>query len=152
MRQSEINRLKKLTYCSPIIGVLAGSIYLLIKHFSGWSFGFSQLGALTTIISTFSFTMLGFLAAIAAILFSLQKYRFFKRWVEDGHAEVFFALYKVTFLSLFLTFFTSLFIFTTQIQAFAFKIMMMSVFNNAIQLCLLTIIIMDKVFKAKEQP
>ncbi len=94
--------------------------------------------------------MLGFLAAIAAFLFSLQRYKFFKRWIEDGNSEVFFALFKTTFICLFITFWFSLFVFTSLGQGFAFKAMMMSVINNLIQLCFIGIIILDKVFKAKE--
>ncbi|MEZ9595725.1 hypothetical protein AB4298_13915 [Shewanella sp. 10N.261.52.F9] len=150
MTRTEVAKLKKLIWFTPLIGVLLGFAYLAVKNHYNWSIGFTEVRTLSTVIAGFSFTMLGFLAAIAAFLFSLQKYRFFKRWVEDGNSEIFFILFKVAFICLFLTFGFSLFVFTSQGQGFAFKAMMMSVINNIIQLGLITIIIMDKVFKARQ--
>ncbi|MBB1302377.1 hypothetical protein H5183_13615 [Pseudoalteromonas sp. SR44-8] len=150
MTQTEAKRLKRLIWLTPIIGVVAGFAYLAIKSYFNWSIGFTEVRTLSTIVAGFSFTMLGFLAAIAAFLFSLQKYRFFKRWVADGNSVVFFTLFKVAFICLFITFGFSLFVFTSQGQGLAFKVMMMSVTNNVIQLCIITIIIMDKVFKARD--
>lgn len=150
MTKTEIAVLKKLIWLTPAFGVVIGFAYLGFEWYFNWSIGFTEVGTLSTIVAGFSFTMLGFLAAIAAFLFSLQKYRFFKRWVEDGNSEVFFTLFKVAFVCLFVTFGFSLFVFTTQAQGFAFKAMMMSVINNIIQLGLITIIIMDKVFKARD--
>ena len=150
MTRTEIAKLKKLIWFTPLLGVIIGLAYLGFKTHFDWAIGFTEVRTLSTIVAGFSFTMLGFLAAIAAFLFSLQKYRFFKRWVEDGNSEVFFTLFKVAFICLFVTFGFSLFVFTSQGQGFAFKAMMISVTNNVIQLCLITIIIMDKVFKARE--
>jgi hypothetical protein len=149
MTRTEIAKLKKLIWVTPSIGVILGLIYMCLKSNYNWAIGFTEVRTLSTIIAGFSFTMLGFLAAIAAFLFSLQKYRFFKRWTEDGNSEIFFALFKVAFICLFVTFGFSLFVFTSQAQGIAFKAMMMSVINNIIQLGLITVIIMDKVFKAR---
>jgi hypothetical protein len=150
MTNTEITRVKNLIWLTPIIGVVVGLVYLGIKYFANWSIGFNEVTTLATIVAAFSFTMMGFLAAIAAFLFSLQKYRFFKRWIEDGFSDIFFALFKVTFVCLFITFGCSLFVFTSQAMGFAFKLMMMSAINNIIQLGVVTIIIMDKVAKAKD--
>jgi hypothetical protein len=150
MTNTEISRVKKLIWLTPLIGVIIGFVYLGFKHYADWSIGFKEVRTLATIVAAFSFTMMGFLAAIAAFLFSLQKYRFFKRWIQDGFSEIFFVLFKVTFLCLFITFGCSLFVFTSQAMGFAFKLMMMSAINNILQLGVVTIIIMDKVAKARE--
>ncbi|EIA1797548.1 hypothetical protein RII69_003978 [Vibrio parahaemolyticus] len=150
MTKTEVAKFKKLIWFSPILGVAAGFLYLAIKSHFQWSIGFTEVRTLATVVAGFSFTMLGFLAAIAAFLFSLQKYRFFKRWVEDRNAEVFFSLFKVAFVCLFFTFGCSLIVFTSQGMGVAFKAMMMSVTNNILQLGVITIIIMDKVAKARQ--
>ncbi|MDW2170135.1 hypothetical protein R7Z48_11920 [Vibrio sp. 1567] len=150
MTNTEIARVKKLIWLTPLIGVVIGFAHLGIKHYADWSVGFKEVRTLATVVAGFSFTMMGFLAAIAAFLFSLQKYRFFKRWIQDGYSEIFFTLFKVTFACLFITFGCSLFVFTSQAVGFAFKLMMMSVINNILQLGVVTLVIMDKVAKARE--
>lgn len=150
MTNTEIARVKKLIWLTPLIGVAIGFAYLVIKHSADWSVGFKEVRTLATVVAGFSFTMMGFLAAIAAFLFSLQKYRFFKRWIQDGYSEIFFTLFKVTFACLFVTFGCSLFVFTSQAVGFAFKLMMMSVINNILQLGVVTLVIMDKIAKARE--
>lgn len=150
MTNTEIARSKTIIKLTPLIGVVIGFIYLGVEYFANWSIGFKEISTLATIVAGFSFTMMGFLAAIAAFLFSLQKYRFFKRWIQDGYSELFFTLFKVTFVCLFVTFGCSLFVFTSQAVDFAFKLMMMSVINNILQLGGVTIVIMDKVAKARD--
>lgn len=150
MTKTEILKFRRFIWFSPMIGVLIGLFYLMVKSGFDLSIGFTEVRTLSTIVAGFSFTMLGFLAAISAFLFSLQKYKFFKRWVQDGNSEVFFTLFKITFICLFVTFSLSLFVFTSKGQNLAFKVMMMSVVNNVIQLCAITTILMDKVFKARE--
>lgn len=150
MREDEIKILKRAIYFSPIIGLVVGLAYNLAKYIWGWSLGFTNIETLATIIAGFSFTMLGFLAAIAAFIFSLQKYKFFRRWVNDGGSDVFFCLYKTAIIWLFFTFAVSLMIFTNVGKGIAFQIMMMSVINNIIQTALLTLIITDKVSKSKK--
>jgi hypothetical protein len=130
---------------SPALGVIVGFVYFLIKYKFNISFGFTDIRTLATIIAGFSFTMLGFLAAMATFLFSLQKYKFFKRWLEDGNAEVFFYFFKITIVCLFVTFSASLITFTTQGQHLFFKIMMMFVINNILQLSIITLVLVNKI-------
>ncbi|MCF2901555.1 hypothetical protein L1267_14335 [Pseudoalteromonas sp. OFAV1] len=145
MRKTEIKKLKKWVYFSPAIGVIIGFIYFLIKAKYSISLGFTDIRTLATIVAGFSFTMLGFLAAMATFLFSLQKYKFFKRWLEDGNAEVFFSLYKVSIVCLFITFAASLITFTSQGQHLSFKIMMMFIINNIVQLSVITLVLVNKI-------
>lgn len=149
MNKTEISRLKKLVYLSPITGLVIGAIYFLIKSKFNISFGFKDVTTLATIVAGFSFTMLGFLAAMTTFLFSLQKYKFFKRWLEDGNSEVFFTFFKVTIVCLFVTFASSLVVFTTQVQPIAFKLMMISLINNFIQLLVITILLVNKISMMK---
>ncbi|TCN78036.1 hypothetical protein [Shewanella fodinae] len=151
MTKTQIAKLKKFVYLSPLLGVVIGLAYLYIKQKYNLSFGFTEIRTLSTIVAGFSFTMLGFLAAMATFLFSLQKYRFFKRWLEDGNAEVFFSFFKVTIACLFVTFAASLITFTSQVQSFAFKVMMMSVINNLLQLSIISLILVNKISNIRSE-
>ena len=150
MRKDERETLKKLIYFSPAIGLVVGLIDFLLDYFWQFSFGFKEPETLATIIAGFSFTMLGFLAAIAAFMFSLQKYKYFRRWVVEGGADIFFTLYKVSIVCLFFTFSCSVIVFTIVGQSLFFKLMLMSAFNNIIQTSLLALMITEKLSKAKE--
>ncbi|CNK41434.1 hypothetical protein [Yersinia aldovae] len=151
MRKNERTRMKLLAYFTPVVGVAIGVIYFLVKRYCDISIGFKNMEGLATVIAGFSFTMLGFLAAIAAFMFSLQKYVFFRRWINDGGADVFFALYKTSIICLFITFSLSVIVFTTTAADLAFKLMLMSVVNNIIQTLFLALIISGKVARAKKE-
>lgn len=140
-----------LAYFTPCIGVLVGIIYLLIKKFFGVSLVFVNVQGIATIVAGFSFTMLGFLAAIAAFMFSLQKYIFFRRWINDGGADVFFVLYKIAIVCLFITFSLSLIVFTKVGASIAFKLMLMFAINNVVQTMILALVISGKVALAKKE-
>lgn len=151
MRADEKKRLLSLAYLSPLIGILIGSVYLAIKQCFNISIGFRSMEGLATVIAGFSFTMLGFLAAVAAFMFSLQRYSFFRRWVNDGGSDVFFALYKVSIVCLFVTFSLSVIVFTKNGSDLAFKFMLMSVINNVFQTLIVTMIIVGQISKAKKE-
>ncbi|WP_105574468.1 hypothetical protein [Cronobacter sakazakii] len=151
MRKDERKWMIRLAYLTPLIGVIIGVVYLLIKKFFGASLVFVNVQGIATIVAGFSFTMLGFLAAIAAFMFSLQKYIFFRRWINDGGADVFFVLYKVAIVCLFITFSLSLIVFTKVGSNLAFKLMLMSAINNVIQTMILALVISGKVALAKKE-
>lgn len=152
MTQSEIKKLKSVAYLSPLFGVVLGCIYIfIIKGHFGWALGFTNVITLTTVIAAFSFTMLGFLAAISAFIFSLQKYNFFKRWLEDGDSIFFFSVFRVAIICLFVTFICCLLVFTTQASDLAFKIMMISVANNGLHLIVVTMIIINNFSRVKSE-
>ncbi|WP_171965856.1 hypothetical protein [Cronobacter sakazakii] len=151
MRKDERKWMIRLAYLTPLIGVVIGVVYLLIKKFFGVSLVFVNVQGIATIVAGFSFTMLGFLAAIAAFMFSLQKYIFFRRWINDGGADVFFVLYKVAIVCLFITFSLSLIVFTKVGSNLAFKLMLMSAINNVIQTMILALVISGKVALAKKE-
>ncbi|HGY4374734.1 hypothetical protein HV211_06765 [Citrobacter freundii] len=151
MRKNERKWMIRFAYFTPAIGVLLGLLYHLIKGFFGVSLGFVNIQGIATIVAGFSFTMLGFLAAIAAFMFSLQKYVFFRRWINDGGADVFFVLYKVAIVCLFITFSLSLIVFTNLGAALAFKLMLMFAIDNIIQTMILALVISGKVALAKKE-
>lgn len=151
MRKDERKWMIRLAYLTPLIGVLFGVVYLIVKELFGISLAFVNVQGVATIIAGFSFTMLGFLAAIAAFMFSLQKYIFFRRWINDGGADVFFVLYKVAIICLFITFSLSLIVFTKIGSSIAFKLMLMFAINNVIQTMILALVISGKVALAKKE-
>lgn len=151
MRKDERKWMVRLAYFTPFIGIVIGGAYLLIEKFFGLSLVFVNAQGIATIVAGFSFTMLGFLAAIAAFMFSLQKYIFFRRWINDGGADVFFVLYKVAIICLFVTFSLSLIVFTKVGSSLAFKLMLMFALNNVIQTMILALVISGKVALAKKE-
>ncbi|WP_313353923.1 hypothetical protein [Kosakonia cowanii] len=151
MRKDERKWMVRLAYFTPCIGIAIGGAYLLIEKFFGLSLVFVNAQGVATIVAGFSFTMLGFLAAIAAFMFSLQKYIFFRRWINDGGADVFFVLYRVAIICLFVTFSLSLIVFTKVGSSLAFKLMLMFALNNVIQTMILALVISGKVALAKKE-
>lgn len=145
MRRNEQKYLTRLMWLTMLFGPFIWSIFALIEHFFGFSFVFQFPRTLTTIIAGFSFTMLGFLAAIATYFFSLQKYRFFKRWVSDGNSKVFFSLFYIAITCLFMTFLFCLLVFSKAAMWISFKLMLISVLNNVFQLFLISMLIVNMV-------
>lgn len=115
------------------------------------SLGFVNIQGIANIIAGFNFTMLGFLATIAAFMFSLQKHVFFRRWINDGGADAFFVPYNVTIVCLFITFSLSLIVFNNVGAALAFKLMLMFAIDNVIQTMILALVISGKVVLAKKR-
>lgn len=149
MTENEKKKLSRLIYCSPAFGFILYAIYYGIQYLSGISLNFKNIDTLATIVAGFSFTMLGFLAAISAIIFSLQKYKFFRRWTEDGGAEIFFKLYMCSIICLFITFGLSILVYSECLRNYAFKFMLISLSNNIIQVISITLIINNHMSKAK---
>ncbi|MFB2846091.1 hypothetical protein ACE1BG_07365 [Aeromonas veronii] len=151
MRRNERITLTKLMWLTVLFGPFLWVIFALVEHFSSFSFVFQFPRTLTTIIAAFSFTMLGFLAAIATYFFSLQKYRFFKRWVNDGNASVFFTLFYISIVCLFITFTFCLLVFSKVAMSLFFKLMLVSVTNNIFQLFLITTFVMNMVSRSNSE-
>lgn len=113
---------------------------------------FPQRINLAIVISTFSFTMLCFLAAIITVLFSLIKTDAFKKYNNKGYLDLFIFIYFVSILSLVATFTFSILGFSNNCPPLLFNLMLMSATNNIWQLSLITLIILNLVRKAASEP
>lgn len=67
-----------------------------------------QKSNIGVILSTFSFTMMGFLAAVITILFAAVNHFKFKRYVQKGYLSIFLGVYFATMAFLVLNFCVSL--------------------------------------------
>lgn len=95
------------------------------------------------ILATFAFTMLGFLAAVITILFSLTQSEFFKKFKAKGYLDNFFYIYYVTIFSLLITFSASLLSLAGQNGEISMLVALGSVVNNLVQIFVLTVIIVN---------
>lgn len=80
--------------------MLLGSLYLLIKELFGVSLGFVNIQGIATIVAGINFTTLGFFSSYRCIYVFITKVCIFRRWINDGGADVFFVLYKVAIVCL----------------------------------------------------
>jgi len=92
--------------------------------------------------------MLGFLAAIITVIFSLTKSESFQKYKRKGYFDLFLSVYLFTVINLVVTFFLSFLGFTNNCHPLAFNIMLMSVVNNGFQILLVTIIIVNLIRKS----
>lgn len=124
-----------------------GPISYLIYEFSVSKWPNLALGlaersqALANIIASFSFTTLGFLAAIITILFAVASTPSFKVYARKGYLDLLFFLYFFTLFSLVVTAFVSLAIFSTAVGPWGIRVLLMCFVNNIIQVALITLVI-----------
>ena len=115
---------------------------LLVEMYPDYALGLLQARKeVATLVAGFSFTMLGFLAAIITILFAFVNSEAFKRYKRGGYLDLLFFLYVFTVLDLVVTAFLSLYGFSNQVFEWPFKIMVMFFENSLIQVMIITIII-----------
>lgn len=103
----------------------------------------NQNANLSVILSTFAFTMLGFLAAVITLMFSFAKSRVFRKYKNGGYLANFFFIYYFAIGCLVLTFFLALLGISESVSPWFIRGAVMSSINNMIQICLLTIIIVN---------
>ncbi len=65
---------------------------------------FEQRSNVATVLATFAFTMLGFLAAVITILFSISQSRVFRKYRDNGYLSIFFSIYFGAIFCLLFTF------------------------------------------------
>ncbi|MEW6350722.1 MAG: hypothetical protein AB1646_16800 [Thermodesulfobacteriota bacterium] len=101
-----------------------------------------QQAAVCGIVANFAFTMLGFLGAIIALLFSLSDSRRYARYKTKGYLDVFFGWYFLTIAMLCLTLFLSMVGFSEKQWLWSFRVLFMLLVNDlvAVGLILWTIV------------
>lgn len=95
-----------------IHSILFGILYLVLEYWVDqkdfYASLFQKVDLLSTFISSYSFTMLGFLAALISIIFSYLDKPFFKKYTSDGRFGVFLFVFLICIIHLSLTFVFSL--------------------------------------------
>lgn len=121
--------------------ILLCPIIWLIYELTGISLKITEVETLATVSGAFSFTMMGFLAAMAAILLAVKDKKGHREW-SQRYSKFFIILYTVSLLSLFITFFGSVAVYVTEYQFIALKLVLSMLVTNFIQVSLCTIIVL----------
>jgi len=131
-------------------GPLVFLCYLtLIKYFPQYSISiYPQKQTVAVILATFAFTMLGFLAAVIALMFTATKSQAFNMYNKRGYLETFFFVYYMVIISLIITFLLSIFSLAVSFEPWLLRVAVMSTINNLVQIVLVTFIIVNMVDKA----
>lgn len=95
------------------------------------------------ITATFSFTMMGFLAAVITILYTFSGSNNFKRYAQKGHLDNFFFVYFLAILTLCFAFGVSLLSLGQKESTWLLKFGVALTTNSLIQTAFLTIIIVN---------
>ncbi|MGY2364426.1 hypothetical protein ACW9IO_17890 [Pseudomonas azotoformans] len=69
---------------------------------------FSQRSNIAVILATYAFTMLGFLAAVIAILLGFSQTRTFREYKRNQYLDIFFTIYFYCIITLVFTFLSSI--------------------------------------------
>lgn len=96
---------------------------------------------IANLVAGFSFSMLGFLAAVITILFAFVSSEAYQRYKRAGFLDVLFVLYIFTVVHLVLTSFLSLYSFSSNEFVWAFRLMVVFFVNSIIQVLLITVMI-----------
>lgn len=111
-----------------------------------------QKSNISVIVTTFAFTMLGFLAAVITILFSFSSSKVFRKYKRKGHLSVFFYIYYLAIFNLVITFALGVLSLAESQGIWPMRLSLMSVVNNFSQISLLTVIIVNLSSKAAHEP
>jgi len=130
--------------------------YLIYEWFSSIQPSFSlglaaERKAISSIIASFSFTMLGFLAAVITILFTFAQSKTLRRYKDKGYLDLFFLCYFVTIVFLVITCFLALAGFSNTLYIWVFRVLIMSFVNNIMQIAILTLIIFNLARNASKE-
>jgi len=101
----------------------------------------AESNSIAGIIAGFSFTMLGFLAAVITILFSVSGSKSYQRYRNAGNLEVFFFIYYLTLVCLVVTAGLSLVALSSLSEPWGIKVLLGSFANNIFQVFVITVII-----------
>jgi hypothetical protein len=128
----------------PAIGVILVSTYFWIADkFPEYALGlFANKNDIVTTVLGFSFSMLGFLAALITLLFGFSDKEAYKKFNRNGGMGLLLFLYNVTIVCLVITAFLALFGYSNnKIFVLPFRMMIGSFVVNIIQVFILTFVI-----------
>ena len=129
---------------APIILIL----YQIFIYFNGAS-AFPAINpqnfpAILGIVTTFSITMTGFIAAIGAYLLSISRTPTFNEWRQNGYLSVFFSLYAASIFFLLITFGVCLMMLLTIMSIWWLKIILAIVVVNLLHIISITFIVVSQ--------
>ncbi|ARV75003.1 hypothetical protein [Vibrio campbellii] len=104
----------------------------------------SNIPTLLGIVTTFSITMTGFIAAIGAYLLSVSRNPTFSEWRNNGYLSVFFNLYGAAIIFLLATFGACLMMLLAGTTMWWLKIILSLVIVNLMHIVLITYIVVSQ--------
>ncbi|EJG0778054.1 hypothetical protein C4G25_RS04325 [Vibrio parahaemolyticus] len=134
------------------LSFLGVPMILAIYHFIIWIKGTPFFPAINPeniptmlgIITTFSITMTGFIAAIGAYLLSVSRNPTFSEWRNNGYLSVFFNLYGAAIIFLLATFGACLMMLLAGISMWWLKIILSLVVVNLMHVIVITYIVVSQ--------
>ena len=103
-----------------------------------------NLPTILGIVTTFSITMTGFIAAIGAYLISVSRNPTFNEWRQNGYLTVFFNLYGASIIFLLVTFGVCLMMLLTNMSVWWLKIILSLVIVNLVHIVSITYIVVSQ--------
>jgi hypothetical protein len=131
-------------------GPIVFSLYkLVIAYFPETSLTiYEQKTTVSVILATFAFTMLGFLAAIMALMLSSSGSQTFAKYQKKGYLDIFFFDYYLVVVSLIITFIFSILSLTGTHGEWMLYGAIIFTINNLVQICILTFMILSMASKS----
>ncbi|EPP6378703.1 hypothetical protein ACUNB6_000010 [Vibrio alginolyticus] len=134
------------------LSLLGVPIILAFYHFIIWIKGTpffpainpANIPTMLGIITTFSITMTGFIAAIGAYLLSVSRNPTFSEWRSNGYLSVFFNLYGAAIIFLLATFGACLMMLLAGTTMWWLKIILSLVIVNLLHVVLITYIVVSQ--------
>ena len=142
-REKSVRILSLVFKLSSLIGPLVWLIYYLCD----FHINVTQKETLATITGAFSFTMTGFLAAMATMMFAISGKTEYKEWVRIGYGKLLVEIYLISLICLGVTFFASISVFFTEFKLIPLKLAISMLFTNLFQISLCTMIIIKRATK-----
>lgn len=102
-----------------------------------------QKSNLSVILATYSFTMLGFLAAVIAVLLSFSQSRTFKKYKQNSYLDVFFIVYFLCIITLAITFLFSILSLSSAPTSFFMHGAVATAINSIVQVAVITTVIIN---------
>ncbi|WP_423814872.1 hypothetical protein [Pseudomonas helleri] len=126
-------------------GPLSLIIYqVIISYNSEYSLSLNgQKSNLGVILATYAFTMLGFLAAVVAILLNFSQSQTFKKYKKNHYLDVFFCIYFLCMISLAATFILSILSLSSAPTTFFMRAALAISINTLAQVSLISVIIIN---------
>lgn len=104
----------------------------------------ANISAILGIVTSFSITMTGFIAAIGAYLLSVSRNPTFSEWRNNGYLSIFFNLYGAAIVFLLGTFGASLMMLVTTGGMWWLKVILSLVIVNLMHVVIITYIVVNQ--------
>jgi hypothetical protein len=153
LTNKEIRNIQVQLWVCSFIFVIIG--YLIYQGFDWWldnslfpNIKKNNISVLVGLVTTFSITMTGFIAAIGAYTLSISRSPNFTEWRNAGYLSIFYHLYAVSIVFLLLTFLLCIVVLLIGLKLFLIKVILLCVLLNIIHIACLAYAVINQSKKA----